>query len=66
MAEPMLASASPSFYKRPLPASCIPFSSAEGKRFFAQAMAEGNLESYFSLAGQFLTQNEPAFCGLGE
>ncbi|ORY78892.1 Phytochelatin synthase-domain-containing protein [Leucosporidium creatinivorum] len=65
MAEPMLASASPSFYKRPLPPSCIPFSGAEGKRLFAQAMGEGNTEGYFTLAGQLLTQNEPAFCGLG-
>jgi hypothetical protein len=85
MTEPMLATASPSFYKRPLPPSCIPFSSTRGKQFFAAAMNEGHLESYFTLAGQcvgllgsarsradlrvvtnrFLTQNEPAFCGLG-
>lgn len=57
MAEPMLAAASPSFYKRPLPPSCIPFSGAEGKHFFAQAMAEGNTESYFTLAGECCTSN---------
>lgn len=86
LAEPVLATAPPSFYRRPLPDSCVAFSSREGKRLFAQAMQEGNLESYFALAGehvarrrsrtlklnsaepragQFLTQDEPAFCALG-
>lgn len=54
----------PSFYKRPLPASCIAFDSPEGKKLFGQAMMEGNLEGYFALANSFLTQNEPAYCGL--
>lgn len=38
------------FYKRPLPPSCIAFTSKEGKRLFAKALAEDNLESYFLLA----------------
>ncbi|GAA5970588.1 hypothetical protein JCM21900_005821 [Sporobolomyces salmonicolor] len=61
---PLLASQS-SFYKRPLPPSCIAFNSTEGKRIFARAMREGNLESYFLLSGQMITQNEPAYCALG-
>ena len=48
----------PSFYKRPLPPTCIAFDSPEGKKLFGQAMVEGNLEGYFSLANSFLTQNE--------
>ncbi|KAI5481032.1 glutathione gamma-glutamylcysteinyltransferase [Pseudohyphozyma bogoriensis] len=55
---------SPSFYKRPLPSSCVPYASAEGKRLFRQALEEGNLEAYFPLSSQFITQNEPAYCGL--
>lgn len=53
-----------SFYKRPLPAQCVSFSSDEGKRIFSAALAEGNMDTYFLLAGQFLTQADPAFCGL--
>ncbi|GAA6048688.1 hypothetical protein JCM3770_002022 [Rhodotorula araucariae] len=53
------------FYKRPLPASCTAFASPEGKALFAKALAEGNMESYFLMAPQMVTQNEPAFCALG-
>ncbi|GJN94381.1 hypothetical protein Rhopal_007461-T1 [Rhodotorula paludigena] len=42
------------FYKRPLPPSCIAFTSKEGKRLFAKALAEDNLESYFLLAPQMI------------
>ncbi|BGP35371.1 hypothetical protein JCM10296v2_007207 [Rhodotorula toruloides] len=61
---PLLASQT-SFYKRPLPEMCIAFNSPEGKRLFAKALAEGNMESYFLLAPQMVTQNEPAYCALG-
>ncbi|BGO95643.1 hypothetical protein NBRC10512_004318 [Rhodotorula toruloides] len=61
---PLLASQT-SFYKRPLPETCIAFNSPEGKRLFAKALAEGNMESYFLLAPQMVTQNEPAYCALG-
>jgi glutathione gamma-glutamylcysteinyltransferase len=53
------------FYRRPLPDSAIPFSSAEGRRLFAEALATGGLDGYFPLAEQFHTQAEPTFCGLG-
>lgn len=62
--KPPLASQT-SFYKRPLPESCIAFGSPEGKQLFATALKEGNLESYFVLAPQAVTQNEPAYCALG-
>ncbi|BGP11398.1 hypothetical protein JCM10049v2_007303 [Rhodotorula toruloides] len=61
---PLLASQT-SFYKRPLPETCIAFNSPEGKRLFAKALAEGNMESFFLLAPQMVTQNEPAYCALG-
>ena len=53
------------FYRRPLPDGAIPFSSAEGRRLFAEALATGGLDGYFPLAEQFHTQAEPTFCGLG-
>lgn len=64
-----MASAAPlvpqrTFFKRPLPTSCTAFASPEGKALFAKALAEGNLESYFTLAPQMVTQNEPAFCAV--
>ncbi|KAI9221501.1 PCS-1 protein [Blastocladiella britannica] len=55
----------PSFYKRELPSTCIDYASRTGKDLFKVALLEGNLEGYFRLAGQFTTQSEPAFCGLG-
>uniref|UniRef100_A0A0G4FHW5 glutathione gamma-glutamylcysteinyltransferase n=1 Tax=Chromera velia CCMP2878 TaxID=1169474 RepID=A0A0G4FHW5_9ALVE len=53
-----------SFYKRILPRSCVPFASKDGKTFFKEALEDGCMESYFGLAEQFRTQDEPAFCGL--
>ena len=52
------------FYRRPLPDQCISFNSEEGKKIFREALLSGHMESYFSLAAQFRTQDEPAFCGL--
>jgi glutathione gamma-glutamylcysteinyltransferase len=52
-------------YRRPLPTDAIAFSSAEGRRVFAAALAAGGLDGYFPLAKQFHTQSEPAYCGLG-
>ena len=63
MATPSLASKT--FYKRPLPATCIAFNSPEGRRIFANALEEEHLDSYFLLSQHFLTQNEPAYCALG-
>ncbi|CAH8465239.1 unnamed protein product [Schistosoma turkestanicum] len=52
------------FYRRPLPRHCIPFSSTEGKQIFREALLSGQMETYFSLASQFCTQEEPSYCGL--
>lgn len=52
------------FYRRPLPSTCIAFSSPEGRALFSAALHEGGLKSYFSLAEHYVTQTEPAFCGL--
>jgi glutathione gamma-glutamylcysteinyltransferase len=52
-------------YRRPLPADAIAFSSPDGRRVFAEALAAGGLDGYFPLAEQFHTQADPAFCGLG-
>lgn len=52
-------------YRRPLPSDAIAFSSADGRRVFAEALSAGGLDGYFPLAEQFHTQSDPAFCGLG-
>ena len=41
-----------------------PASAIAGKIYMAEALADGTLESFFSLIEQFHTQAEPAFCGL--
>ncbi|KAM0746898.1 Phytochelatin-domain-containing protein [Meredithblackwellia eburnea MCA 4105] len=65
--EPLLVTRppSPSFYKRKLPQSCTAYASPQGKQLFKTALLEGNLEGYFPLSSQYITQNEPAYCGLG-
>jgi hypothetical protein len=39
-----------SFYRKPLPAHCIPFASKHGRKLFADALKEHGLKSYFALA----------------
>ncbi|PAV76875.1 hypothetical protein WR25_25970 [Diploscapter pachys] len=51
-------------YRRPLPESCIDFSSEAGKKMFTESLLEGNANIYFKLAAHFRTQDEPAYCGL--
>nr|CCA21228.1 glutathione gammaglutamylcysteinyltransferase putati [Albugo laibachii Nc14] len=53
-------------YRRVLPQDCIAFSSTQGRRLFKEAInSETNfMQIYFPLAEQFITQAEPAFCGL--
>ncbi|KNC99293.1 uncharacterized protein SPPG_05547 [Spizellomyces punctatus DAOM BR117] len=52
------------FYKRTLPSTCTPFNSAKGRSLFTGALTEGYMETYFALSLQYLTQSEPAYCGL--
>jgi glutathione gamma-glutamylcysteinyltransferase len=56
---------SQTLYRRPLPSEAIAFSSLDGRKVFAEALAAGGMEGYFPLAEQFHTQSDPAFCGLG-
>lgn len=53
-----------SFHKRALPSSLIAFNSPQGKQIFREALDMQGMESYFSLAEQFLTQSEPQYCSL--
>lgn len=61
----MTAPVATTFYKRPLPAGCVPFASDEGRQLFQEALTSGTMAGYFALAEQFHTQADPAFCGLG-
>ena len=58
------AAAPRTFHKRPLPEALISLSSKNGKEIFREALAGGGMESYFSLAEQFVTQSEPSYCAL--
>lgn len=53
-----------SFHKRVLPDNLVSLSSNRGKELFREALAAGDMESFFPLSEQFLTQSEPAFCAL--
>jgi len=52
-------------YMRPLPDALHALDSETGRRFFAEALLDGTMASYFKLAQQFHTQSDPAYCGLG-
>jgi len=54
-----------SHHRRPLPEGLVPLSGTYGRRRFMEAMRSGHMEMYFPLSEQFVTQSEPAFCGLG-
>ncbi|KAI9593999.1 PCS-1 protein, partial [Syncephalis fuscata] len=49
---------------RQLPVCLASFTSDKGRQLFREALEEGNAEAYFTLAGCFATQDDPAFCGL--
>eukprot|EP00164_Ancoracysta_twista_P004170 GFYU01005607.1.p1 GENE.GFYU01005607.1~~GFYU01005607.1.p1 ORF type:complete len:444 (-),score=88.29 GFYU01005607.1:116-1447(-) len=65
MAATQTAQTPRTLYRRPLPEGLVAFSSCQGRRIFSEALAESGLGGYFTLAEQFTTQAEPAFCGLG-
>ena len=48
---------------RTIPDCIIPFSSEKGKEIFKKAIKEEGMENYYKLAEQFMTQNDPAYCG---
>lgn len=53
-----------SFFRRALPETCIAFNSKLGRQLFLEALHDKYMEAYFLLSIQFLTQSEPAFCGI--
>jgi glutathione gamma-glutamylcysteinyltransferase len=53
-----------SFHRRTLPESCVALSSRRGKALFSSAHAHGGLKTFFPLMEQFVTQSEPAYCGV--
>jgi glutathione gamma-glutamylcysteinyltransferase len=53
-----------SLYKRRLHHPLIPFSSNLGKKLFRESLEQGNMESYFELAEQYVTQARPQDCGV--
>ncbi|KAL3662344.1 hypothetical protein V7S43_012671 [Phytophthora oleae] len=55
-----------SYHRRLLPKDCIAFSSPEGRKLFTEAINSNSnyMQIYFPLAEQFITQSEPAYCGL--
>jgi glutathione gamma-glutamylcysteinyltransferase len=61
---PSAAEPPSSLYKRPLPDSQVPFSSAQGRLLFQEALLAGSLNTFFPLAEQFHTQVEPTYCGI--
>ena len=54
-----------SIFRRTLPEEQVAFSSRQGRALFAEAMRDGEVECFFPLSEQFVTQNEPTFCALG-
>lgn len=51
------------FYRRPMPDTCVALSSPEGRKIFTSAHNSGGLKAFFPLMEQFSTQTEPAYCG---
>jgi hypothetical protein len=45
--------------------SLTSFTSYEGRKLFKEALNDGMVENYFSLVGNFTTQTETSYCGLG-
>jgi hypothetical protein len=59
------ASMTGTFHRRELSSPSVSFSSEEGQALFRAALTIGNMAGYFYLAEAFITQGEPAFCGIG-
>lgn len=50
---------------RRLPKKLINFGSKEGIELFKETLNNGYANNYFALAGNFTTQSDPSYCGLG-
>lgn len=64
MASSSSSTTSKTFYRRPLPSTCIALSSQPGRARFASALHHQGLLSFFPLMEQFTTQSEPSYCGI--
>lgn len=53
-----------SLYRRSLPSFLVPFVSTRGKTLFKGALNEGNMENYFELSEQYVTQARPEDCAV--
>jgi glutathione gamma-glutamylcysteinyltransferase len=61
---PSLPTPKSSFHKRELPSNLIQFSSKEGKKLFTKSLVSDMANAYFPLSEQFLSQSDPAYCGV--
>jgi hypothetical protein len=61
---PPLTEPTYSVHKRVLPASLTPLSSTDGRRYLLEALTGNTGESYWALTEQFVSQMDPAFCGV--
>lgn len=53
------------FYGRPFPLGpLVDYSSSRGKTLFGEALATGDMNPFFRLAGAYAHQSEPAYCAL--
>lgn len=53
-----------SMYKKRIPKFLIPFASEKGKSLFQQALNEGNMQNFFELSEQYVTQARPEDCAV--
>ena len=53
-----------SYHRRIMPPSLIQLSSPKGRLMFQESLASGMGNSFFPLSEQFLSQSEPAYCGV--
>ena len=51
-------------YTRPLPETTIDFASPKSKVLLQNAIEQDTANVYFPLAQQYLTQSDPAYCGI--
>ena len=51
-------------YKKQLPRFLIPFASVKGKSLFKEALNEGNMDNFFELSEQYVTQSRPIDCAV--
>lgn len=53
-----------SFHTRPLPSSVISFTSEKSQELLYWSLQQKKARIYFQIAQQYITQDEPAYCGI--